>query len=252
MQYPLVLSAVLFALGIAAGKIAAVPFALIYSLVVLLLVLSVLSWRKGLRFKIFISCLIFLLGTVWLKNQLILPKCHIARRIFYKTDNSCVLKGFVSGEPGYKMGRTTFIITAQEARFGRKNYIVCGSVYLCLKGSLGLSYGDRLILEGKLFRPYQPRAAKGRGSYLSSRAIFAVMNVEDPVFVTVCGQGAGSVVYSFALRMKHGVESLINKYAPQPAAAVLEAMILGEKKDIPPLLYRSMMNTGTVHILPAQ
>lgn len=249
MQYPLVLTAVLFSLGLAAGKITAAPFVIFYGLAVLFLVLSVLSWRKGLRFKIFLFCLVFLLGAVWLKNQLILPKAHIARRIFYKLDNTCALKGFINNEPGYRMGRTSFVVTAQEAQFARLNYRVCGSVYVCVRGILSLNYGDRLMLEGKLFRPYQPRAAKGRGGFLASRGIYAAMNVEDACFVTVLGKGAGSPAYSLALRMKDGVESLINQYAPQPAAAVLEAMMLGEKKDIPPLLYRSMMNTGTVHIL---
>jgi competence protein ComEC len=53
----------------------------------------------------------------------------------------------------------------------------------------------------------------------------------------------------FILSLKSKMLETINKYMPAIPASVLEAMVLGEKKNIPRIIYDSMVKTGTVHIL---
>jgi hypothetical protein len=74
MCRPLAVFTVLFCLGIAAVKAITLPFIWIFAAAAACLFFSLLFWRRDLRFKIFLSCQIFLLGMLWLKNHTALPK----------------------------------------------------------------------------------------------------------------------------------------------------------------------------------
>jgi competence protein ComEC len=107
-----------------------------------------------------------------------------------------------------------------------------------LSGVASFAYGDVLALEGKIYRPF-----------LSRRDAEVIMSVKHPAYVLVLARNGGSALKKSLLRIKDSIQALFSQYNPPVAAAVLEAMILGEKKNIPPALYRQMMQSGTVHIL---
>lgn len=238
MRRPLAVFSLLFCLGIAASRVFSLPFIWIFAAAAACFFFCLVFYRRELSFNIGLTCLIFLIGTLWLKNYTTLPKAHIGRRVFYKTDNSCILKGFVRSEPFFKAGRTSFILEAQEARFGNWDYQCCGRVRVRLLGAASFTYGDVLVLEGKIYRPFLPY-----------RDAAAAMSVQHPAYASILAHNGGSWFKKNLLRLKDNLQALFFQYNPPVTAAVLEAMILGEKRNIPPAFYRAMMQTGTVHIL---
>lgn len=240
MQHPLAGLTAVFCLGILTAGALRFSFAFAYGLAAAFLILSLLSLKRALVFKICLLCLVFFLGAALLRNYFILPKCHIARHIFYKGDNRCRLECFVISPAVFRINRTVFAVEAKEARFGNRGYKCCGRVQVYLKGRADFNYGEALLLEGRLSRPYLRRAGAG---------IYALLRVDSPSFALILHKQEGSAVKRLAMRLKKKVEELICRYARPLPAAVLNAMLLGEKKDIPPLVYQAMMKTGTVHIL---
>lgn len=53
----------------------------------------------------------------------------------------------------------------------------------------------------------------------------------------------------FILKAKTKIEAIISRYLSGVPASILEAMVLGEKERIPPLVNHRMIRSGTVHIL---
>jgi len=51
------------------------------------------------------------------------------------------------------------------------------------------------------------------------------------------------------LSLKRSAQAILYRHLPPVPASIVEAMVLGEKERISPKIYRSMMKTGTVHIL---
>ena len=231
-----------------AGKIK-IPFLGIYCSAVIFLILSLLSLKKSLSFEIFLFCFIFLLGAVGLKNSQSLPLCHIAKYISYKNNYTYLVSGYIDSEPTLKNNKTSFIFKTREIQCGNLKHNCCGRILVYIKGKQYLNYAEELILRGNLHRPFGSRNPKQKSyrNYLYNQSIFSIMSVKSSV--VRLNKYRGLIPKRFALWLKNKIEVIISKHASPVAASILEAMILGEKRNIPVLVYNSMIKSGTVHIL---
>ena len=241
----------IFCLGIIFASFIKSPFLLTYIFTLILLVLCLMVPKRSLGFDILLCLLVFLLGASSLKNAQVLPKHHISRFIYYKNNNLYAIKGIVENEPLIKNNRTVFIFRAQEIQLGNLNYNCCGNILVYLKGTPGLRYGERLTLEGNLYRAFKK---KGLGQtnyrdYLYNQGIYAVFNVKSPFQVIRLNRNSGFWLKRFAVFLKKEIERMLFKYVSHLSAAVLDAMILGERRNIPQFINNSMIKSGTVHIL---
>lgn len=254
MRNPLVILALVFCLGIIVAGEFKIPFLLIYFLAGIFLILSFFAFRKGLRFEILLIVLFFLLGIGALKNSQILPKCHISKYAYYKNNRLYTLKGFIVSEPVFKINKTSFLFRAQELSFDNFKTKTCGDTLTHIKARRDLHYDDCLILSGSLYRPFKTvnLSPGSYRDYLASQGIHSVLNVSMPSRIIKLNYCKGSIVKKFAIWLKKRMEGIIFKYLSPVAASIVDAMILGEKKNIPPLLYNSMVKSGTVHILARQ
>jgi competence protein ComEC len=249
LKRPLAIFALLFCLGIfVAGQIK-VPFWLIYVVALIFLFLGVLSLKKGLRFDLFCCCLVFLFAAGLLKNTRILPKSHIARFVSYKSNYLYTVKGFVDNQPALQNNRTSFIFRVQEIQFAGLKYKSCGRVLVRIKGRKIFAYGEGLILKGYLHRPFALRNTKRQSyrDYLYNQGIFFLMPVNAPPIRL--NQNKGNVLKRLAFGLKERTEDIISGHLSYVPAGILEAMVLGEKRNISPVIYNSMIKSGTVHIL---
>ncbi|MDP2940662.1 MAG: ComEC/Rec2 family competence protein [Candidatus Omnitrophota bacterium] len=252
MPYSLVWLAGCFSSGIWLEDIARIDFNALYLLAVLSFSLSVLFLRRRLGFYICLGCLVFFLGAAVLANSRGIPKDHIVRAMIYQGDKDCRLRGFICSQPELKRGETNFVLRVKEAQFGRLKRQCRGKVLVRVSGGADLRFSDELLLQGHLYRPY----ARGRGrssyrDYLSRQGIYCLMRIAVPALAVKSGRekGPGIAFKGFAFRMKAKMEGIIFKYLPTPSAGILDAMLLGERKAIPPLVNQAMMKSGTVHIL---
>jgi competence protein ComEC len=241
---------ILFCLGIVFAEKIKINFLLFYFLSLIFLFLSILFLKKNTFFNIFLLCLCFLLGVLFLKNAYILPKCHISKFINYKAERPCLVKGFIESQPILKNNRTTFIFKTIQIQTGNLKYNCCGSILVNLKTRQNFSYGEELILMGNLYRPYGfGKQNNNYKEYLYKQGLYAVMHVKSERAITRLNNNRGFIVKRFAFWLKDKIEAVISKYVSTVTASILDAMILGERKNISSLVYNSMVRTGTVHIL---
>jgi len=207
--------------------------------------------KKEYVFDILLLCLAFILGYLCLKNSKILPKCSISKFIHYKNERPYLIKGTIESEPISKDNKTTFVFKAQAIQSDNINHTCCGDILVNLKGKENLYYGDELILQGNLYRPFSKNNSSGRSyrDYLYNQGIRFIMNVKTEADIVKLNINKGSILTRFALWLKQKTENIIFKHTSFLTAAVLDAMILGEKRNIPWFVNNAMMKSGTLHIL---
>ncbi|MFH1127990.1 MAG: ComEC/Rec2 family competence protein [Candidatus Omnitrophota bacterium] len=241
----------IFCLGIAVAAKFKVNFAFFYFAAVIFLIFSFRLIKRKLIFDIFLISLVFSLGLLFFTNTEILPKNHISQFPSYKSTQPYLIKGSVKSEPVIRNKKSSFIFKTEEIQFDDFRYTCCGDILVNLVGKNNFLYGDELILKGTLGAPsnFKSQAQANYRDYLHRQGIYAVLAVKTDFYALKLNKNRGFGLKIFALRLKEKIEQIIFRYLPTVPAGILDAMVLGEKRNIPPLINISMMQSGTVHIL---
>ena len=237
---------VCFCSGVILAAYSKIPLPIFYICAFISLVSGALSVRTDLRFSIFVSMLAIFLGASVFKNSQILPSRHIAKFTPYKSVEVS-LRGVIISDPVINKRRTTFIFNAKEIIGNRQNR-VWGKVQVTVFSRNKFSYGQGLILTGKLYRPMSFIIGKRfrYKDYLKQQGIYSLFSVRSFQHLR---NNQSNIVQALAFWLKHKTQQILRRHICGAPAAVLEAMILGERQGIPAYLNTAMMHVGTIHIL---
>ena len=250
MKRPLVVLTVSYCLGIILAHYLRVNFWV--NITIGLAVLVALGCLKNNNYIFLASIFLLALitGMLNLKNIYILPRQHIRNLVHYKDKSFYNLTGFVDSPAEWKNNQLEFIFAVNRVQQDQLSWLACGKVLVKLDFARKLDYGDNLTISGSLSRPGSFSLVSGSyKDFLARQGIYLIMRLKDSRgIISLPGQGGYAFIrYSLWLRQK--LESVINQnLAPLPAA-ILSAMVLGQKQNIPWLVNSSMIKSGTVHIL---
>lgn len=226
MKRPLVFLTAFFCLGILFGAKANVVFIPVYILaIVLFLTAAILSKRKNV-FYLLLAFLALFLGILRFKVAQIPP--------YLESDKYKYFKGFVANQPALRYGRTYFILRVNQMQDDFVKQRCNAEILVWLKGAQDISYGEEIVLNGVLQR---------------SNKTEAMLVLKKARIVRRLSREKGFFLKRFSLRLRGRMESQIFKHTSSLCAGVLAAMALGEKRHIPALLNKMMVQCGTVHIL---
>lgn len=246
MNRALVSITAIFCLGIVVGFYLRLPLALLIFCLLSLLIFCFICIKKNFLFELSLALLVFLLGASVLVNKKIIPKNHIARQYFYQKESPYIVKGVIASPPEQSLGSMSFEFSAQAIETAGSSRLCCGKILVRMKQNQDLSYGQKLILKGTLYRPFR---AQGYREYLYKRRIFLLMNVKYDRDIIRLAKPKRISLVRLAQHFKKKTEAVFDRYCPPITSAVLKAMVLGDKKGIPWYVADMMMKTGTVHIL---
>ncbi len=258
---PLAIFTLIFCSGIFVAFRIRIPFLFVYTVTFIALFLCLFWLRKKLIFNVSLCLLIFFFAISFCRNYQILPRNHVSRAILYKNNRVQAVTGIINSQPLFQDNLVTFILRAEEIQLDKFKYNTCGNILVRIHYNKdlpfaftrlkGLSYGEKVLLRGNLFRPFK-FSSSGRQSYrdfLYNQNILSIMSIKTAYSVNRLKKNNGFILRRLALYLKDKIEGVIFKYVSFVPAAILCAMILGEKSSIPALITNSMMKTGTVHIL---
>jgi len=239
MRHVLPFFIVCFCSGAVVLNLIGIPFIFIYALTLILLIASLFVIKKNTQFVIFSVLTFIFLGGAALKNSCILPRNSIFNWIYYKSQTLYCLKGFIKDYPSFKNGQTEFTFSTEGLILNNIRYSCSGDVLVFITSGPKLSYGEELLIVGNLRRPY----------FIYSDNILGVMHIKLPNAITRLNRSKANPLMKASFFFKKRIEGIIHQYLSPVSAGIVDAMILGDKKDIPFLVYDSMVKTGTVHIL---
>ncbi len=259
MRYPLVSLCIAFCLGIITAASFRIPFLIFCLFALLFLILSIIFVRQNTKFSIFFLCAVFLLSATLLRSSQILPNSHIAKIIPYKSDSICLI-GVIDNDPIYQERNVSFILKTEKLGISETWYKTCGKVLVKVfsaedrstlsGGKSKFFYGDRLFLKGKLYRPFSFSKGFDYRNYLKHQNIYLILSVgKNSGMVKQLEKNAGNPLLSFSFRIKHRLREVIVKNLSPFSAGILNALILGDRQDLPRYLLDILMNLGTIHII---
>jgi competence protein ComEC len=250
MNRPLVCLAVFYCLGIAIGSAARVNFWLLAAWGGLCYYPGILKFRDNRVFIPLVLSLAVFFGVLNLKNTFTLGACHISRVVPYGSKDIYSLSGVVDSHPSEGNGDTVFVFRIRQAQMEDRKWDCCGKILVKMDFPQDLGYAEFLTLTGRLYRP-QSFSAAGRSyrAYLFRQGVHLLMRLESPLQVKRHGfkKGNGLAVFCDSLRSR--MQGIIKGYADPLPAAILSAMVLGDKAAVPGLVNDYMVKSGTVHIL---
>jgi len=135
-----------------------------------------------------------------------------------------------------------FLFQREEISTKDKKQICCGEILVIIRDELKAEYGQELTLAVQLQRPF--------GEYLRRQGIYLIARVKTRDFVHWTGKNKGWPIKRQILRVKARIELKFENSLTPLCAGIIEAMTLGEERNIPAVVYKNMIKSGTVHILP--
>ncbi|MBU2034409.1 MAG: ComEC family competence protein [Candidatus Omnitrophica bacterium] len=209
-----------------------------------LLFLSCLFKKKPIATDILLLLFCFFAGGIRSTGFNSIPKDHISNNISFADNKPVIIKGYVSASPDYRKNKTCFKFFAQEINQRGLKFNSRGETMVIIKGKSELKYGESLILDGNLRRP-----VGNYREYLKKEGIYSILYVPYAGRIISLKQNDGFVIKRFALWIKEKAESIIFRRVSFLSGSILDAMVLGEKRNIPAAVNTAMIKTGTVHIL---
>ena len=275
-------AAVFFLLGILIEGIINIPFFVLLASCLVLLATAFSKIKQNLVFTFIFLLLCLGLGGLHLKNHLLLPVNHIGLLKLQGIKN-IQLGGIIDSDPVYAERKISFTLGVRkillnhkpEGNAGQpnsrshKSIAARGKVLVNIfntgkstppfitkkdpsaKERAGFTYGDELIVEGRLYRPF----IFGAGSnfsyrdYLRNQGIYSILSVKKENKIVLAAQGKGDFLKSLSLRMKHRFKDIFKQYLSPINSDVLSAIILGERQNFPERLRQAFVQTGTAHII---
>jgi competence protein ComEC len=216
-----------------------VPFWPVYFSGFVLIIASIFTIKRKIVFFIPLLLIFFILGVLHLKNSYTISKSCVSRYLYYGDDTIYIARGFVNNNPVIKNNRATFIFRVKELQFDQARYESCGEILVYAKNTDSISYGEELILLGRISKPY--RVFQGK--------ISGVMHLKSNRALYRLNKNRGSLIRRLAYNFRNRIEEIfLNRLSPL-AAGISSAMVLGDKGRVSPVVYDSMVKSGTVHIL---
>ncbi|MFC1704302.1 ComEC/Rec2 family competence protein [Candidatus Omnitrophota bacterium] len=215
--------------------------------------IMLLKRNKGFS-TFFLWAYFFVIGAFLFLHSQQLPPHHIARYLANK-GRVAEVQGVIDNDPVAKNSAygkiTTFILNIEKLIISNKTYEVNGKVLVNVYREENLQYADRLLLEGKIYKPmrFEISDKLNYREYLNRKNVYGIVSVKKRGNIQILEHTPGNPLKATAYRIKKKIKTVIVAYLPFTEASLIKAMLLGERQDIPSVVKDIFIKTGTVHIL---
>jgi competence protein ComEC len=230
--------------GIWMASILELPSALWAVLGILGLITAVFLHRQPTPFAVAVILSAAALGAArYNLSKPVIDQNHIA---YYNGVEDVVVSGLVVKAPDiHETYQNLTVASERIALSDSSRRPVSGRFLLRAARSPIIEYGTRIEAAGRL-EEVENSGAFDYQAYLAQRGILAVMN--GP-WLTQLETGAGNPLMHLLLSIRQRAQESINQMLPQPQAALLSGILLGDDHAIPEELQKDFRDTGMTHII---
>ncbi len=149
-----------------------------------------------------------------------------------------IIDGYVVSDPEKYLTYARRFEVVPETKYKQK-------ILVTTYAKNNFNYGDKIYLIGILHEPKNTGDYDYR-HYLAAKGIYATLNSAD---IFVVGQNKLNVFIFYSLKIKHFVYGRFQKYLPKEQAALLIALIVGQKDLMSKEAVEAFTKTGTAHLI---
>jgi len=249
---PLPIILALYVIGIIYGKFISINLIFLFSIIILLILISIISFVKQWNITTaLLFLIIFLIGILnYNLNSNPIGANHIAN--FIGDKKLTIICTVLDKE--YYPNQEKRSLKVKVSQIEREDYniktrgLILVNTYL---GNCPYEYGDVLKIKGKLEKPIRQ---KNFGEfdyelYLAREKIFTYLNIWQGKDIQKIGEDDSNFLVSFSLSARDKIKEITKQTLPPPCNYLLIGMLLGEKSFIPPHLKEVFAEAGIMHIL---
>lgn len=253
-----------FCLGITLDHFVQVPFGVTCLFVFVFLALSWGINRNAathcrdaphLILMIFLFFAITGIGAAYSQSRRCVKKNHIMHVAKYYRRKPVEVRGMIISDveerEAFNGIKTTFTLNIHEVRAKWGWQKQTGTILVNVFRHLDVHYGDDVMLEGKLHRPYNFSEGKNFSyrDYLYRRDIHFILSVKKSADVQVINQNRGRAFRAVSLRLRKGFKNILSEHLSKNESGIMRAVLLGDRSGIPKSVRTLFVQTGTAHIL---
>ena len=249
---PLPIILALYIIGIIYAKFISINLIFLFSIIILLILISIISFVKQWNITTaLLFLIIFLIGILnYNLNSNPIGAKHIAN--FIEDKKLTIICTVLDKE--YYPNQEKISLKVKVSQIEREDYniktqgLILVNTYL---GNCPYEYGDVLKIKGKLEKPIRQ---KNFGEfdyelYLAREKIFTYLNIWQEKDIQKIGEDDSNFLVSFSLSARDKIKEITKQTLPPPYNYLLIGMLLGEKSFIPPHLKEVFAEAGIMHIL---
>ena len=229
--------------GILAASFLKLPTEVWLALLLLPLGYLALFWRTLPLRKWHFVLLFFILGA--LNYQLHLPSNTDKQLSEFNDQGRASLIGVVVSDLDIRQTQTLVRVRVnkiqKDGEWKEKN----GLALISVPRDTPVKYGDEVQVDGVPETPPDGADFSYR-EYLAREHVFTL--IRNARLYTI-SSGNGSAFWATIYNFKDSAQQAVNQLLPEPSAALLTGILLGDDRGLPPELKQAFANTNTAHII---
>jgi competence protein ComEC len=204
-----------------------------------------LLWRKDRAMRLTSACALALfLGA--LRYELSIPDLDDAALVAHYNDRGWVtITGVVAAHPDIRDTWTNLELSSEEIELEGLKQPVKGIVLVRAPRFPEVRYGERLRVSGLLETPPEFEDFSYR-DYLARKDVYSLLRRPS---IEQIASSQGNPFWTAIFAVRDRAREVVARLVPDPAASLLQGILLGTKTGIPPDLYDDFNATGTSHVL---
>ena len=238
-----------YAAGIALGWlfIRAIPVNILLTALAVLFLCAFLLRRQML---FFLFPAVIILGILRLYFSLAaLPKDHL---VFQDIKQITAAEGWISEVQYRQDGKNRYVLQCRFTYTDSSRHKTEGRIYLFQgKYKTRLHYGQNIRISSSIQQPPLPGnpGEFNFRKYLQLKGIYFQSYLKEDACTILPGQSGNFLQKEFLVPLRNFIRAKIEANIPEPAAAVVKALILGERQDVDRSILKQFQKTGIVHVL---
>ncbi len=253
MKRPLPPLVIAFSLGLVAGQRYAMEpaWVMLFFLPVAVFFVRAVLRRKQTGATGLAIFLCFLLGILYLV-PFERPRFASDHVVQFAERQGLQVEGVIDATPAVSTGGVRIMVSAEHVHTPARTFRVSGRVQVRIREvKRAFRYGDRIRFTCVLRKPknFENPGRFDYVRYLAYRSVFVTAFLRDDRAVVVMREGAGNALRTGIEHYRDRVRDVITTRLEAPSAALMQALILGEKGLIPENITDRFARLGVSHLL---
>jgi competence protein ComEC len=252
MERPLIPLLCALIAGITVGhlcRIADLP--LVISLTLILTLLAAASIKKSAKLIAILVILSSALLGILNINLYLYPEPGAKHIINYVGKEKLILEGIICENPDLSPDRTELIVSASRLIGDDADTRIEGLILLNVDGRQEFKYGDAIRFRTRLKVPHNFQNPGGFDyvKYLKYKGVMVRGFIKDPAGIVILRENQGNIFKLHLERFRASLKKFIMENSSSPEGEIIQAMIIGDQKEIPKDVMENFNKTGTTHII---
>lgn len=224
---------------------------LVFLVLLLLFVAAFFALKKNVLFFVVSLSALFVLGNIAVDVKQIKQPNHLS--LFNDLPSIASIEGVIKSPPDQ---RPQFVKYTVEVDTVWANFVPYSTTGKCLvsvwDNSVNLSYGDRVLIKGRMLTPPGERNP-GEFDYhqhLAARDIFSVIKVFDAGSVVLIHSGEGHwISREIVYPVRAYIVNVVDATMPYQQGTLIKGLLVGARGEIDYNVRQAFANVGVVHVL---